>query len=514
MPTLRRCLRLALTAAALVIALPLTGCVTAFLPTAESARSTPVAETVAANLEPFYSQRLNWRSCVGGKFQCTTAKAPMDWANPATQSIRLALIRSVTTGTKRGSLLVNPGGPGGSGYNFVADSLDYAVDEKVRANFDIVGFDPRGVNRSSAVKCYTNPKSMDAFLFTLSPHPVGTDAWIEYQRASNAQFAAACLKHTGALLQFVDTVSAARDLDLLRAILGDSKLNYLGYSYGTLLGATYADLYPTKTGHLVLDGALDPATTSFDVSKTQATGFEKSLRTYVSDCLTGTKCPFTGTADAAMISIRELLTSLDASPLKAKDGRYLGSATMSNAIILPLYNKNDWSNLSELFASVMLGKADYALQLADIYYSRDADGAYSDNSTESFIAINCLDYQSPVSTNAQLRADAAAISAVAPVLGPQLSFDTSCDSWPFKSTRNRVPIVAESSGPIMVVGTTGDPATPYVWAQNLASQLRNGHLVTYRGEGHTAYNKSNSCVNRAVDNYLINGTVPSKDPNC
>ena len=173
MPVSTRTTRTAVIAAALAITLPLSGCVASFLPKTPGARSTPSSERVAADLEPFYSQVLNWKPCEGGDFQCATAKAPMDWKNPAVKSIDLALIRKTATGTALGSLLVNPGGPGGSGYDFIRDSLDYAVDAKLQQNYDIVGFDPRGVNKSSAVKCYGNPSEMDKFLFGVSPNPFG-----------------------------------------------------------------------------------------------------------------------------------------------------------------------------------------------------------------------------------------------------------------------------------------------------------------------------------------------------
>ena len=509
-----RTTRTVLVAVVLAVILPLSGCVASFLPKSPSMQSTPTGEKVSADLEPFYSQVLKWKACEGGDFQCATAKAPMDWKNPATKSIDLALIRKVATGTALGSLLVNPGGPGGSGYDFIRDSLDYAVDAKLQQNYDIVGFDPRGVNKSSAVKCYQNPAEMDKYLFDVSPNPFGSDAWIADQRASNTAFGAGCLTYTGDLLGFVDTDSAARDLDLLRAILGDKKLNYLGYSYGTLLGATYAELYPKKTGHLVLDGALDPATTSFEVGATQAKGFESALRAYIADCESGKGCPFSGSVSGAMTEIRSLLDGLNASPLRAADGRELSSSVMFNAIIFPLYNKTSWPYLTQLFSSVMRGDASVAFQLADSYYGRKADGTYKDNSTEAFIAINCLDYAAESTTDASLRADAAKLASLAPTLGPQLSYDTSCASWPFRPTRTRAPIAADGSAPILVVGTTNDPATPYVWAKALAKELQNGHLVTYKGEGHTAYNKSNSCVNNAVDSFFVGGTVPKEDPNC
>ncbi|MBX3116930.1 MAG: alpha/beta fold hydrolase [Cryobacterium sp.] len=501
---------LALTA---ILVVSLSGCVNFFLPEKPVHTSSPTGETGDSSIEPYYSQVLNWKNC-NGSFLCATAKAPMDWSNPEKGEIDLALIRAKASGKKLGSLLVNPGGPGGSGYDMIADSLTYAVDSKLAANFDIIGFDPRGVGRSSAVSCYKDPAQMDSFLYDITPgesDPMQTVIDIE---ESYKKFGADCLKYTGDLLGFVDTESAARDMDMLRAVLGDAKLNYLGYSYGTFLGATYAEIFPDKVGRLVLDGALDPATSDFDVTVTQAKGFESAARAYLADCMNQSGCPFSGTVDEAMQRIRTLLDRLDASPLRASDGRLLGSDTMFTAIILPLYSADNWPYLSDLFNDVFAGNADYAFYLADIYYGRGEDGTYADNSTEAMIAINCLDYPGAASRE-QVVAEASELAKEAPVFGPQMSYGgTSCVDWPFKPTGKRGPIAAAGSGPILVIGTTNDPATPYQWAVNLAGELQNGHLVTYQGEGHTAYNKSNSCVDDAVDNYFINGTVPSKDPMC
>jgi pimeloyl-ACP methyl ester carboxylesterase len=506
--------RAALVAAALALVLPLSGCLDAFMPPEVRSTSVPTGERVAADLESYYSQQLVWTGC-GQKLQCATATAPLDWSDPQRQSIDLALIRQTATGGQPiGSLLVNPGGPGGSGYDFIRDSLDYAVDERLQESFDVVGFDPRGVNHSSAVSCYDDPADFDAFLFDLLPGEYGSDEWIEQLRQANEAFSAGCDEHTGELLGYVDTISAARDLDLLRAILGDETLNYLGYSYGTLLGATYADLYPAKTGRLVLDGALDPSTSSFDVSLTQAKGFESALRAFLVDCGDHEDCPFRGTVDASMAEIRALLDRLDASPIRNEDGRELGSGTMTIAIITPLYSADSWPILRQIFTDVMHGDAGYAFQIADFYYGRDADGSYSDNSTEAFLAINCLDYATDPSLET-MRTEEAELMRAAPVLGKQLAYGgTGCAGWPYESTRLREPIVAAGSSDILVLGTVNDPATPYVWAQAMADQLQNGHLVTYDGEGHTAYNKGSDCINAVVDDYFIRGTVPASDPRC
>ena len=501
------------TAAALALTLILSGCSAWFGAAAGPAESTPTGEKVDGDLAPFYSQVLQWDGC-GDGLQCAEASAPLSYDDPAAGEISLALVRHVATGNDRiGSLLVNPGGPGGSGYDFVADSLDYATDKKLQASFDIVGFDPRGVGRSSAVSCYDSAE-MDEYLYGLTEAKRGTDAWIAELAASSDAFAAACADETGPLLGTVDTQSAARDLDLLRAALGDTELNFLGYSYGTFLGAIYAELFPEKVGRFVLDGAVDPSTSNFEFTKTQAVGFENALRAYLADCVTGEDCPFRGSVDNALTTIGALMASVDASPITATDGRQLGASALLTAIIYPLYQATAWPQLSVMFDTVMHGSADVAFQFADAYNGRDADGNYSDNSTESFIAIKCIDYAYNADP-ASMRSQAAELAEAAPVIGPYLSFgDIGCANWPYTFTGERDEIRAAGAAPILVVGTTNDPATPYVWAQQLAEQLERGTLVTYTGEGHTAYNKSNSCVNDAVDSYLVDGIVPAADPQC
>jgi len=503
----------ALAAAGAVVALLLSGCVSWFQPPRPASTvSKPTGEKVDPALQSFYSQVLRWRACDGG-FQCATAKAPMNWKDPAQATIDLALIRHTASGKPLGSLLVNPGGPGASGVAFVKDSLSYAVDAKLQQHYDIVGFDPRGVGSSSKVDCGGDAE-LDRFIYGIVPGTPGSDSWISAVEQENGQFGQSCLDHTGALLQYVDTVSAARDLDLLRAVLGDKKLNYLGYSYGTFLGAMYADLYPKKTGRLVLDGALDPATTDFDVTLTQAKGFESAFRAYLKNCIGQKGCPFHGTVDQAMDETHQILQQLQANPIAASDGRELGASTMFSAIILPLYNRDNWSYLDQLFTDVRKGGTSVAFQLADSYNDRRSDGTYSDNSTEAFQAINCLDYVTD-SNVADMRRQAAELVQQAPVFGPVMSWGgTSCATWPFAGTRDRVAIHADGSAPILVVGTTNDPATPYVWAQNLAKELQNGHLITRKGEGHTGYNKGNSCVDSAVDDFFVNDTVPTRDPKC
>jgi hypothetical protein len=265
---------------------------------------------------------------------------------------------------------------------------------------------------------------------------------------------------------------------------------------------------------MVLDGVVDPTLTSSEVNVEQAKGFEHDLRQFLAKCPQLKGCPFGSNVDKSIAQIVALLDSLDASPIRNSDGRELGSETMSIAIIYPLYNVANWPTLVAVFNSVFAGSASAAFQVADGYYGRNSNGTYADNNYEAFTAINCLDYPSDSNVSA-MRAEAAQLKEVAPVFGPATSYGgTSCYQWPYPVTRTADPLPADGSGPILVVGTTGDPATPYQWAVHVASMLQNGHLVTYHGEGHTAYNKSNSCVNDAVDNYLLHGTVPTTDPQC
>ena len=482
--------------------------------------------SVPAEYAPFYTQQLSWTNC-GEALQCATAKAPVDWAKPTGATMSLALIRHVATSSDRlGSLFVNPGGPGGSGVAFVRDSLNYAVDKKVQANYDVIGFDPRGVGASTPVTCVSSASEMDQWIYGLNSQPRFSPAWLAEREADSQAYAAGCAQKTGDLLFHVDTVSAAKDLDMLRAAVGDSVFNYLGYSYGTLLGATYADLFPTRVGRMVLDGALDPASTGSEVLETQAVGFENALTSYLRWCFQQKQCPFTasgaghpGTAateaelSSARSRISQLLAALDKTPLTGTDGRKVGADTMVTAIITPLYSSTQWPALTSIFNAVAAGKADAALASADSYNNR-VNGKYLDNSSEAFTAVNCLDY--PVSTSPSTwTATATALEKASPVFGSYLAYgEVLCNAWPAKSTRVPAPVKAVGSPDILVVGTTGDPATPYQWAVNLAKELPNGHLLTYVGEGHTAYNKGSMCVNDAVDAFLLSGKVPAGDARC
>lgn len=467
-----------------------------------------------ATAEQYYAQTANWRDCGSGA-QCATVLAPLDWENVSAENpVMLKLTRHQATGEKRlGSAFINPGGPGASGADFVAESVDSAASARLQQYYDIVGWDPRGVNASDGVTCY-DAAGMDEYIFGLAKSEPRTDAWIEEMRQSSKAFGDACAENTGELLAHVDTISTAHDLDMLRAIVGDKKLNYIGYSYGTLIGAYYAELFANNVGRMVLDGVVDPDVTTAEMVQFQTQGFEAALTSYLEWCTQQTDCPFRGSVDQATASISQLLAKVEATPLTGADGRMLGVNTLLISIIFPLYSEDSWPYLNDLFTELKSGGTETAFLLADSYFSRDADGTYLDNSNEAFSAINCLDYARETDYDV-MRANAQKIAEAAPIFGKYQGYgELACMDWPVKPKLLEGELTAAGAPPILVVGTTGDPATPYQWAVNLAGTLKSGVLVTYNGEGHTAYNRSNDCVLDAVDNYMIKGAVPSADPQC
>lgn len=505
----------ALIAGLAAVSVALSGCLYAAIPEGgepkPSVTKAPDTEGVADELLPFYGQTLTWTEC-GTGFDCTDVTAPLDWENPGEAEITLSVVRHQATGDAQGSLLTNPGGPGASGVELIRDSLDFAVGADLIENFDVIGFDPRGVGDSSAVTCL-DAAGMDDYLYTIPTAKRGTPEW-EAELLENAEgFAQACDANSDGILPHITTVNSARDMDLIRAVLGDTELNYLGYSYGTFLGATYAALYPEKAGRLVLDGAIDPAVSGLDVGATQALGFESALRAYMQNCLDSGECPFNGTVDEAMADLGALLASVDANPLENGDGRMLGADALMTGIIAALYSADNWTYLTQALDEALQGDPTTAFFLADFYNGRDQSGAYLDNSTEAFRAYNCMDY--PVEDDpAAESATEAKIAAGAPTIAPYWSGPDPCEVWPYPPTGTRGEIRAEGAGPILVIGTTNDPATPYEWSESLAEQLEEGVLITRVGEGHTGYNKGNSCVDGAVEAFLLDDSVPEDGLRC
>ncbi|MFH5879961.1 alpha/beta hydrolase [Arthrobacter sp. NA-172] len=475
--------------------------------------STPdpsIAAAAPAGLESFYSQKVTWTSCEQG-FQCANFKVPVDYAKPDGGTISIAAIRLQSQGTKKGSLLVNPGGPGASGYDFVRDAAKTHFTSKLRSSFDLVGFDPRGVKRSAPVTCLSDSER-DASREQV--YRLDTDQGIAADLADNKAIIAKCVEKSGPALAHIDTESSAKDMDILRAALNDAKLNYLGFSYGTSLGSTYASEFPDNVGKLVLDGAVDPALNNEDLTAGQAEAFEKELHTYVADCQAHSGCPMSGSADDGVQQIRNLIADVEQTPKRAKDGRLVNGSTFVSGLFTPLYSNESWPVLTQALDAAFKGDVSLMLRIADLGADREPNGTYSSNTAFAFNAINCLDYPM-VTDTAGMRAEEARLKQVSPTFGYYFAYGgVNCKDWPYKPVHTPAPVKYSGKAPIVVVGTTGDPATPVAWAGSLRKQLGNASLVTWHGEGHTAYGRSNQCVSDAVDNYFVDGKVPSDGTMC
>ena len=485
------------------LALSLVGCGTpAISDTAADSREFDPAYST------FYDQEIEWAECNDG-LSCGTITVPTDWSVPGGDTITVSLIRhSAPEGSAHGSLFVNPGGPGQSGIALIRDDFSSAVTGRLAASFDIIGFDPRGVGESTPVKCLGDDSEMDAFLYGITPGVRGSSEWIDAKKATAQNFVDGCQRYTGALLQHIDTLSVAKDLDVMRAADGDTKLNYLGYSYGTFIGEVYAQEFPNNVGHMVLDGAVNPAEEGTETADTAA-GFELALREWISWCTLDSVCPFEGAMADIESQVSGILAELDKSPQEASDGRFVGADTLVVAITAGLYSPDTWRDVSDLFVDYFDGSVDSALALADWWNERYDDGSYASNQTESFLSIGCAD-SAPTEESTWVAA-AQELEGVAPVLGRYFAYgDIICSLWPYPAVFAIAGMTATGPAPIVVIGTTGDPSTPIEWSQGVVQHLTEGRLITYSGDGHTAYNKGHVCVDTLVDDYFTDeATLPA-----
>ncbi|MEV0623630.1 alpha/beta hydrolase [Nonomuraea sp. NPDC050404] len=431
----------------------------------------------------------------GPGVECGRIPVPLDHAEPDGEKIDLALIRVKATGDRLGSLVFNFGGPGASGVDTMAQAASAFA--KLGSRYDLVSFDPRGVERSSGVRC-------GGQLDKIFAAGQGAD-----QEALAKEFVAACEQDSGKILPHVGTVNAAKDLDLLRAALGDRQLNYFGLSYGTHLGSVYATHFPKNVGRFVLDGAFDPKVTFEERAVIQATGFDHALRAFAEDCV-AQSCELGADAAAVEKTVEDFVEGLKTKPIKVGE-RELTYGLGQYAVITPLYAKQSWQLLEQATAAALNGNATILLTLADAYLGRRPDGTYT-TAMSSLMAINCAD-----NAERPTAADAARLNERVEKIFPILSFDGvigSCAGWPVKGDDAAKRIDATGSAPIVVIGGKGDPATPYQWSTTLTEQLRTGVLVTYEGEGHGAYLTGDACVMRTVDAYVLEGKVPAKGTTC
>jgi pimeloyl-ACP methyl ester carboxylesterase len=493
--------------AALLLLATLTGCdfgsaTSRTRPTPSELPAAPVA------LERFYDQQVEWTTC-GETFECARVEVPLDYAEPGRAVIELAVNRRPADDLDRwqGAVLVNPGGPGVSGRQY-ARLMGTSLGE-VTATFDVVGFDPRGVEDSAAVDCFSDAELDGRLAMDSSPD---TAVEVEVLEESVVTAGTTCEERSGALLGHISTMETARDMDILRHVVGDPVLHYFGASYGTLLGAVYAELFPDRVARMVLDAAVDPTVEGADLALDQVGGFESALQSYLADCVTD-ECPLGSTIGEANQNLVELLQRIDREPLPGDGGRDLTSGLAFYGMALPLYVEEAWPLLTQALAAAVRGDGAQLLRLSDLYTSRGEDG-YTDNSMEAFLAINCLDDPS-ARTPGEVERDLSRFTEVSPTFGPTFAWSTlGCPDWPVRAAEPIPAIDAAGAKPILVVGTTRDPATPYPWAESLARQLASGVLLTRDGNGHGAFGHGNECIDQAVVDYLVTGAVPADGTTC
>ncbi|MGA5517541.1 alpha/beta hydrolase [Streptomyces pseudogriseolus] len=457
---------------------------------------------------------LDWGRCEatadgpapGDEWQCATLKVPLDWSKPDGETIGLALIRAEATDDDRiGSLLFNFGGPGGSGVSTLPAYAETAAD--LRERYDLVSWDPRGTGGSGGVRC-RDDKAIEAAESSVDGTP-DTPAEEQVYLADAADFGKGCQKAAGKLMAHVSTTDTARDMDRIRQALGDEKMHYLGFSYGTELGGVYAHLFPDKVGRMTLDAVVDPTADAIGHAKNQTRGFQTALDNYLRS--TG-QDPEEGSREIA-----DLLDRIDAEPLPtSSSGRELTQSLAIIGIVLPLYSEASWPALTSALDAAQDGDGTELLALADGYNERDASGSYG-TTTHAQRVISCLDdKQRP--TVEETKKLLPEFEELSPVFGPFLGWDTAgwCHDWPVPGQFETPEVSAPGAAPILVVGNTGDPATPYEGARRMADELGKGVgvMLTWKGEGHGAYGSGSDCVDSTVNAYLLDGTVPQDGKVC
>lgn len=496
-------------------ALVLSGC-----STTES--GTPYAQwpPAPAGLEKFYQQQVDWGSCEGfgspedrlpPKTECARVTVPVDYANPEGATAQIALSRIPATGEKIGSLLLNPGGPGVSGLSMVTVGNRTELAER----FDRVGFDPRGVGSSvPAISCLT-PQQADAE--RAEPPLDNTPAGIAAAEADNKQYADRCAERSGTdLLAHVGTREVIQDMDVLRSALGDEKLSYLGYSYGTRLGSAYAEKFPLNVRAMVLDGAVDSSQDPVQESLRQAAGFQGVFDAYAADCAKSADCPL-GTDPAQFVArFRALVDPLAATPAATTDPRGLSYGDAITGVQQALYSDDLWQVLTEGLTELRAGRGDTLLQLADLYDGRREDGTYA-NTQDAFNAIRCVDDPRITDPAVVARQDAEYRRA-APFLDDGRGTGAAplelCAAWPVPNTSTPHRVSAPGLPTTVVVSTTDDPATPYQAGVDLAAQL-GADLITFRGNRHTAaLVAGDRCLDDAVISYLVDLAAPGSGLTC
>jgi pimeloyl-ACP methyl ester carboxylesterase len=445
--------------------------------------------------------------------ECGMLSVPVDYSKADGDVAQIAMIRFKATGEKIGSLVVNPGGPGESGVEAAA-SLAPTLPQSVRGRFDLVGFDPRGVaNSTPAVWCNSDA---DNDRLRADPTVEYTPEGVAHIEKENKEFVQRCLDKMGKeFLSNAGTANVAKDLDAIRAGLGDDKLTYLGYSYGTRIGALYAEAYPDKVRAMILDGAVDPNADQIEEQIRQAAAFQKAFDNFAADCTKSPDCPL-GTDPAKAVDVyKSLVEPLVKKPAKTKDPRGLSYSDAIVGTILPLYSPSLWRHLTQALSELKDGTGDTMLAMADLYMGRDAQGHYN-NSTDVRVAVNCMD-KPHITDRAKVVDEDRRTREVAPFMSygefTGLAPLDTCAFWPVPATGDQHEINVKGLPPILVVSTTNDPATPYKAGVDLAQQL-GGTLLTFDGTQHTVVFQGNTCIDDIAARYLVDVTVPPPNTRC
>jgi pimeloyl-ACP methyl ester carboxylesterase len=455
---------------------------------------------------------VTWAACPqDGSLLCTKMQVPLDYSRPTGQQISIALIKvpAAKPNKRIGSMLVNPGGPGASGIGF-ASRARRLFGSKISDRFDVIGFDPRGVGQSTPIDCLTD-RRMDNYL-AADPTPDNAQERTALQVVSK-ELATGCTTPVGKdALQFFGTLDVARDMDQIRKVVGEETISMMGFSYGTLLGATYAELFPKRVRAFVLDGGLDAQATSDDRVREQAKGFEAVLASYAKKCAKRSSCSGALRRNPLGV-VDQVLASVETKPLPV-GSRSVGPGEAVLGIVRGLYSeRNGWPILDKALIDAARGNGARLLAMADDYSNRNAKGRY-DGVLEANTAINCTDVGSSRDP-AHYDRLAVELSTVSPRFGAAIAYgNLPCAYWPGEPLSSGWSTVAKGSGPILVVGTTNDPATPYVWSQRMAEGLDNGVLLTNKSDSHTAYFSAGKCIRNAIEDYLVTVVAPPSGTTC
>lgn len=455
-------------------------------------------EESLGSYEKYATQSVEWSECTeGGRPQCATVLVPLDWDNPEGEAIEIAINRVPGGDSSRGALFVNPGGPG-----FGGQSMAVSLAGRWQ-NYDTYGFDPRGTGQSTHVVCGTFEESEEMLTLDGSPDDAAEEQAL---MEGSKRFAQQCRDGSGKLLDHLTTIDVVRDLDLIRHLVGADKLNYVGVSYGTYLGVMYAQLFPDSTGRLVLDAAVEIT----DREPTpQVAGFELALNNFIDWCAGSDLCDLGEDADEIRSDIDGMLTRLDEQPLQVGDRELTQSLAALGIAVLLYEDDQAYRTLAQYLGEAIAGDGQALLMLADLYNGRTPNSY--DTPLYAFPAMGCVDGVDE-GADAVLPAWRETFPK-APVMAPHMGTSFTCEFWTADSAP-QLEITAPDAPPILVVGTTGDSATPYEQAVSMAEQLESGTLLTLEGAGHGAVTGDNSCIAEAVDKFLYDGEVPDEGTRC